>query len=140
MKISMEELEKVILSLRSRDARENRRAPRLLLSTDVTILPNLDKSPSQTANARIRDISAEGICILFTASMRQGQVFGVRMPRQDQPPLIIRCVVKYCRELSFGSWQIGAVFEEVAAVKENDPRVMPSDDELRVIQRAILGD
>jgi hypothetical protein len=94
-------------AMRSRRLDDRRRRPRLDLGRAIVIEANLSTG-RQTFDARVRDMSAEGIAIEMSTALAPGTRFGTTMPHIDGEGLVsLTYTVRRCEPLPDGRHYVG---------------------------------
>jgi len=143
MNLSAETFERIVASVRTdQSVRDERRSStRVGVRAIVTIYLIRDNDNGlDAAQVTVRDISAGGIGLMYNSMLRVGRRFLIRLPRVDDQPLPLVCVVRQCRAVSPGVHIIGAEFLKPApAVEKTKVDVAPSVQEQDRIRDAILN-
>src|SRR5439155_25059205 len=111
--LSAETFEQIIGSVKTdkQTGDERRRSVRVGVRGNVTIyLLRESDSGLDAAQATVRDISSGGIGLIYNSPLRVGRRFLIRLPRTDDQPLQLVCIVRQCRAVSGGVHLIGAEF------------------------------
>jgi hypothetical protein len=97
------------------DARRFRR-----FSVDVEA--SISTEAMAEVKARTRDLSRTGICLIGSQAVERGAMLRLRLvlafaDNRHSDPLVLHARVVWCADIS-GSFQIGALFEEVTEVQD----------------------
>ena len=101
---------------------ERRKHERVPLRFKVKVIPYDDGALGETFYVWTRDISPGGIGIIHHKRMKEGRRFIIRLPREDDTPILLLCTVRVCREVATSVFNIGASFTEVAETTTSDCR------------------
>lgn len=118
MELRAEQYRQIVAQLRSeRAARrgrtgERRGAPRVGLRATVRVIPCRTGTAARVEPAWVRDISAEGIGLIFHEAVAPGTYVVVSLPAGEaMPPLDILFLVVRCTDLGGGQFSLGARFQ-----------------------------
>jgi hypothetical protein len=90
---------------------QDRRQPRVKLSSHVSVIPWAD--PSATMNVRVRDISVGGAGIFHTDRIGLDEQIVIRFPVRDNKTVLILGTVVYWEPLAEKLFGIGVQFERI---------------------------
>ena len=107
MSLSAEQFQQIIASLKSDDRDlDKRTAPRVGFRAKLTIY--LDANETRPADVWLRDLSANGIGVVYAAPLEAGQEFMVKYPVRGERPLVVVYTVMHCKELNGRVYFIGS--------------------------------
>lgn len=98
------------------DASDNRRARRVRLTIQTSLLSLNGWFGSTRAVVRVREISSTGISILHHARIRPGEEFVLRLPRHHAAPVLVRYRAVRCQQVAGSLFVVGAM---VCAIDES---------------------
>jgi|SRR5258706_1349013 hypothetical protein len=128
MQISAQHFAEVVESFKAIEASSNasdkRRFSRFTVVAKVQVLAH---GSGRTYAALTRDVSLEGLGLMQSVSMKQGEQFSVALSRLKGGPLIALCTVMHARELAEGIWGIGAHYISVTAQDPNAKKTDPNE-------------
>ncbi len=128
MQISAQHYAEVVESFKAIEASSNasdkRRFSRFAVVAKVQVLAH---GNGRTYAALTRDVSLEGLGLMQSVSMKQGEQFSVALSRVKGGPLIALCTVMHARELAEGIWGIGAHYISVTAQDPNAKKTDPNE-------------
>ena len=138
MQISAQHFAEVVESFKAIEASSNasdkRKFSRFAVVAKVSVLAH---STARTYAALTRDVSLEGLGLMQSMPMKQGEQFSVALSRLKGGPIIALCTVMHARELAEGIWGIGAHY---VTAKPQDAAVKPADpNEAKRISDKMLG-
>jgi len=115
MQLRAEQYRQIVEHLRSEIARpgrasERRAAPRVGLRAQIDMIPCRTGAGAQVEQAWVRDISAEGIGLIFHEAVHPGTYVVVTLPAADgaSNPLDLLFLVVRCEPLGNGQFALGA--------------------------------
>ena len=159
MELSVEML-RMTIACSGTQTGERRKHARVPLRFKVKLIPYEDRVLGDPVFVWTRDICEGGIGIIHHKPMREGRNFIIRLPRQDDTPVLLLCTVRCCNQVAASVFNIGASFAEVAPAPNQDwkqavqdhfhpelkmnftaekPKPVDLTDELRRISNAILS-
>jgi hypothetical protein len=106
---------------------ERRAHVRVPFRFKVKIIPYEDRVLGDPLFIWTRDICPGGIGIIHHKPMREGRTFVIRLPRQDDTPILLLCTVRVCKQVAAAVFNIGASFAEVAESATKDWRQVATD-------------
>ena len=92
------------------DSSDKRRSGRLKLDLQATLLPFSERISAQNLTIAVRDISRGGVSFVYKHRLPLGEQFGLVVPDDDGPPVVILCTIAYWQPLTNGEFAIGARF------------------------------
>jgi hypothetical protein len=93
---------------------ERRKHTRVPLRFKVKIIPYENGALGEPFFIWTRDICPGGIGIIHYKPLKEDRKFIIRLPRQDDTPLLLLCTVRVCKQVAAAVYNIGASFTEVA--------------------------
>jgi hypothetical protein len=138
MQISAQHFAEVVESFKAIEASSNasdkRRFSRFAVVAKVSVLAH---GTGRAYAALTRDVSLEGLGLMQSIPMKQGEQFSVALSRIKGGPIIALCTVMHARELAEGIWGIGAHY---ISANPQDPNAKKSDpNEAKRISDKMLG-
>ncbi|HET6247691.1 MAG TPA: PilZ domain-containing protein [Tepidisphaeraceae bacterium] len=106
---------------------ERREHVRVPLRFKVKAIPFEDRALGEPFFVWTRDICPGGIGIIYHKPMREGKKFIIRLPRQDDTPILLLCTVRVCKQVVHEVFNIGASFTEVAESPTTDLRTQVTE-------------
>jgi hypothetical protein len=91
---------------------ERRTAARIDAQAQVKIYPCKDGAPGRPFTCLTCDLSFNGVGLFQSRQSNRGSQFVIELPRREDRPLILLCMVMYCRALADGLYNVGATFIE----------------------------
>src|SRR5665213_1832598 len=113
MELSAEILHSTVAGIKP-ELGERRQYPRIPFRFKVKIIPYENRECRAPIFLWTRDVSAVGIGLLHRKTMREGSQFIIRLPREDDTPVLLLCTVRNCVRLAPELYGIGASFAEGA--------------------------
>lgn len=117
MFLRADQYEEIVTQLRSERARqrslERRGSPRVGLRVQVQLIPCRTGVRASLQTAWLRDVSAEGVGMVFHERLEAGTYLVVCFPRAKGPTLDILFVIKRCTRLNTGQFSLGARFQRI---------------------------
>jgi hypothetical protein len=111
MQLAAQHLAEIVETVKKMEAAdkgsEKRRSARFTVIARVEVMQTVSK---RVYTALTRDLSLEGIGLLQSWPMGNGEEFSISLPRGKGAYVVARCKVAHARELADGIWGIGAIF------------------------------
>ncbi len=119
MELRAEQYEQIIAHLPSKSAdrprsTERRTAPRVGLRAQIQIIPRCAGVPAKVVPAWIRDISHNGIGLIFHEALDPGIAIVLSLPGSKSRTVDLLFDIVRCTPLSNGQFSIGARFQRLA--------------------------
>jgi hypothetical protein len=103
---------------------ERRKFDRVPMRFKVKIIPYDNGVLGDSVFVWTRDISPGGIGIMYHKKMKDGKRFIIRLPSEDNTPILLLCTVRACLQVAAEVFNIGASFAEVAEPLDSDCRLV----------------
>lgn len=92
---------------------EKRRASRMEIKSRLVIVPIQNGAAGEQIGVLTRDISLEGIGLLSTVAIANGQPFIALLPRSDKDTILVLTQSLYCGIVADGIFALGCRFVKV---------------------------
>jgi hypothetical protein len=115
MRLSAEIYEEILAGLKSDGVRDKdkRREPRVGMAGEADFVTIAGDGTRQAGVVRIRDVSRQGIGLLFNQHIPPQQRFVVQLESINGQPIWLVCNAAYCRKTDMGRFSVGARIMQV---------------------------
>ena len=139
MLLSSQHFAEILAHLRRQSGgqKDKRRAPRTDVRAKITILPFTAGSCGRPIAVLTRDMSMDGIGLLTTVTLGQGQQVVLRLPRNDTTTVLVLCDVRYCGLMADGLYALGCSY--LRAMKPEEARENVNESDVERIRRSVLS-
>ncbi len=96
----------------SKSDNDRRRYTRFVVQARLPLWPASEEK-KEASSVLTRDISMEGIGLIWPHESSAGQQFILALPREKKQHTPILCTIKHIRPLAQGLWGVGAQFSKV---------------------------
>ena len=121
---------------RSFPGHDKRRAGRVAVRTQATIVPYVDGIAGPGVAVEVRDFSPRGIRFLHERALVSGEQFVLDLPQQTGRPVSLLCTVVHCRPAEAGRFSTGAEF--TCVLRPGQPADAGGQGERARIRQSIL--
>lgn len=94
-------------------SKERRHAARLRLPIRTIIVPVLGGRLARPIPATLRELSTNGLSLMYSGKVREGDRFIARLPRQDRRAVWVECTAIRSRCTGAEHHLVGARFEQI---------------------------
>jgi hypothetical protein len=116
MGLSADQFIEILSAAKPADGEEGsdlRRAPRVGLRENATIIPLSEGSHPNAISVEVRDLSLAGIGFLHEQKLKLDEQFALVLPRNNDTPSVILCAVAFWQPLARDLFAIGARFTRI---------------------------